>query len=76
MNPSEHDPDGVPERFPALAGSIWKLLPGRPLKSFDCLTCIPHWYEPALHGKTAVTVAVIDADGATDRLVISAELDV
>src|SRR5262249_4523518 len=59
VNASEHVPVTAPERFPALAGSIWKLLPGRPLKSFDCLTCIPHLYEP-LHGKATVTVTAID----------------
>src|SRR6266550_8466205 len=42
VNASEHDPDSEPERFPSLAGSRWKSLPGRPLKSFDCLTSIPH----------------------------------
>jgi hypothetical protein len=42
VNASEHVPASVPWRFPALAGSGWKLLPGRPLKSFDCLTSIPH----------------------------------
>jgi hypothetical protein len=37
-----HDPVSVPERFPALSGSSWKLLP-EPLKLFDCLAAIPHW---------------------------------
>jgi hypothetical protein len=36
-----HDPVNVPERFPALLGSSWKLLP-EPLKLFDCLAAIPH----------------------------------
>jgi hypothetical protein len=76
VNASEHDPDGVPDRFPALLGSTWKSLPGRPLKSFDCLTSIAHLYEVPLHGRSAVTVAVVDAPGGTDRPVMSAELDV
>ena len=42
VNASEHDPASVPERFPALAGSSRKSLPGGPLKLFDCLAAIPH----------------------------------
>jgi hypothetical protein len=43
VNASEHDPVTEPERFPALAGSSWKSLPGGPLKSLDCFAWIPHW---------------------------------
>lgn len=73
---SEHDVVTEPERFGALAGSSWKSLPGRPLKSFDCLASIPHWYVPLLHVATALTVKVVVAEGARDRLTKSAELDV
>jgi hypothetical protein len=75
VNASEHDPAGVPERFPALAGSSWKSLPV-PLKLFDCLAATPHWYVPPLHAAAALTVNVAEAPGATDSWAKSAELDV
>jgi hypothetical protein len=46
VNASEHDPVTEPERLLEFAESSWKLLPGGPLKSFDCLPWIapiPHW---------------------------------
>jgi hypothetical protein len=75
MNASEHEPVAEPEMLAVLAGSSWKSLPV-PLKSFDCLAWIPHWYCPPLHPGTALKVTVVVADGARDRLRKSAELDV
>lgn len=75
VNFSEHDPVGVLERG-GFAGSSWKLLPGGPLKSFDCLAWIPHWEEPLLHAADAVTVKTVLTIDARFRLVNSAELDV
>jgi hypothetical protein len=76
---SEHDLVTEPERFPALAGSSRKALPV-PLKSFDCLAAIPHWYIPLPHVAAAVTVKVVVAPGASPllpfRSMKSAELDV
>ena len=70
-----HDPMNVPERFPALPGSSVKLLP-EPLKLFACLAAICHWYVPLLHGTVALTVSVVCAPDARDRLRNCAEAEV